>query len=148
MVVGRSFLVAGGNAPALLQAIDQPLHAVALAVGGAVEPRRPPLVHLAWDDVAAAASAQILAHPPAAVALVADQAVGAEAWSAPPDPLDGAAVRQGRQGHLVVPFAPGQDEDDRLALPLGPHVDFGAEATPAATERFCCRVPPFAPAAC
>jgi hypothetical protein len=57
-------------------------------------------------------------------------------------------VRQGRPGHLVVPFAAAQDEDDRLALPLGPHVDFGAEATPAATERLCFRGPPFAPAAC
>ncbi|MDB5059723.1 MAG: hypothetical protein JWO59_3195, partial [Chloroflexi bacterium] len=106
------------------------------------------LVDLGGNHRPDAASSQRCPHGVAAVALVADQSPRAQPWSPTSPPLDGAALRQRGQRGLVVALATGQGEDDRLALPLGPQVDFGGEPTPRAAERFGRRVPPFAPAAC
>jgi len=148
MVVGGTFLVAGGNPSALLEPVDQPFDAVALAVGGAVEARGAALVALAGDHHPNAASAQRLAHWRAAVALVAHQAPRTQPRASATSAFERAPVDQCRERHLVVPLPRGQDEDDRLALALGPDVDFGAEPTARAAERFGRGIPPFAPAAC
>jgi hypothetical protein len=56
--------------------------------------------------------------------------------------------QQLRENGGFVLLSWGQQERHQLALPFRSEVDFGAETTPAAAERFGVRVPPFAPAAC
>jgi hypothetical protein len=148
MVVGGAFLVPGGDAPTLLEPVEQALHPVALAVGLLVEARPAALVGLGRDHRPDTAPAQGCAHRLAGVALVARQAARAQPWAPAPGALDGAPARQRRQRDLVVALARSQDEDDRLAVPLGPDVDLRTDPAPGAAERFGRWVPPFAPAAC
>ncbi len=148
MVIGGSFLVAGSDAPALFEPVDQPFHPVALPVRCPVEARGGSLVLLGRNHHPDAASTERLADGLTAVALVGDQTTWPEAGATTTATLDSAPRGQGRQGYLVIAFPAGQDEDDRLALPLGPYVDFGAEPTPTPAQRFGRWVPFFAPAAC
>lgn len=148
MVVRGPFLVAGGDATTLLELVEQPLHPVPLAIRRLVEARRAPLVLLARNHRPDATPPQRGPHGGAAVPFVADQPPGTQPGSSPPGPFDRSPFRQGGQRLLVVPLSRRQDEDDRLAVALGPDVDLGAEAAPRATERFGLWVPPFAPAAC
>ena len=148
MVVGSPFLIAGGDAAALLEPIDQPLDSIAFAIGRAVEARGAAFVHLAGNHRPNPALAQRLPHRPRAVALVADQPPRPQPRAPTPGPLDRAPARQRWERHLVVALPTGQGEDDRLALALGPDVDLGAEAAPRTAQRFARGVPPFAPAAC
>lgn len=148
MVVRRAFLVASGDPAILLELVEQPFHPVPLAIRRLVEARRTPLVLLARNHRPNATPPQRCPHGVAAVPLVADQPQGAQPRSPTTGSFDRSPFRQGRQRLLVVPLPSGQDEDDRLALALGPDVDLGAEAAPRATERFGLWVPPFAPAAC
>src|SRR5438105_8227044 len=91
MVVVAALLVAGGEAAVLLAAVDEPLHAVALPIGGAVEGPRAPLGLAAGDGDADAAPSQVGADGAAGVALVADQAAG-------PHPRPAAARAAHRAG--------------------------------------------------
>jgi hypothetical protein len=148
MVVGGAFLIAGGNAPTLLELVEQPLHPITLTIRLLVESWPSALVALGGDHRPNAASAQRGADRLAAVTLVANQPPGTQPWAPTSPPLDSAPRGHRRQRDLVVALPTGQDEDDRLALPFGPDVDFGADATPRAAERFGRGVPFFAPAAC
>jgi hypothetical protein len=56
-IVDGTLFVAGCHSPGLLEAIDQPLHTVSLALGVAVEIRLPWLVGAGRDDRADATPA-------------------------------------------------------------------------------------------
>ena len=60
-VVGRALLVAGRQAPELLQAVEQALHLVAGPIRRTVEPRPTPLARLGRDHRPDAARAKVLA---------------------------------------------------------------------------------------
>src|SRR5260370_15409299 len=136
MVVGGPFFIADGDASTLLETVDEPFDPVALAVGRAVEARGAPLVYLARDHRADAPPSQRLPDRLAAVALVAHQAPWADARPTRTVTLDSSPRGQERQGHLVVPLPPRQDQDDQLAPAFGPHMDFGAEPAPTSPQGF------------
>lgn len=60
----RQFLVARGDRPVLLKAVDQPFDLVALAIGGAIEMAGPTLVGLARDNRADPPTAQLAPRQP------------------------------------------------------------------------------------
>src|ERR687895_856063 len=70
-VVDGAFLIAGGQAPELLAAIDQSLDTVARAVHGTIKRAASALVALTGDGDAHAPLAQIAADALGAVALIA-----------------------------------------------------------------------------
>src|SRR5437763_344051 len=91
-VIDAAFLVAGGDAPELLQAVDQPFGYIALAIGRLVETPPPPLVGAARNDHPDPALAQILPDVRATIALIPDHALGAEAGASVAGPLDRPAL--------------------------------------------------------
>lgn len=147
MVSDLQFVVAGGESPVLLEAVDEALDAVAFAVGLAVEAAVAPLALLAGDDGADPPLAQPAARRAAAVPLVAGHPIRAQLGPTAPRALDRAAVQQRRQCVLFVALPGGQDAGDRLAAPLGAEVDFGGEAAAGAAEGLL-PAPFLAPAAC
>ena len=142
-----ALVVASGEGAALFEPVDQALHAIALAIGGPIEGGTAALASAGRDNRPDAALAQAPPDGRAAIALVAGQALGAEPWPARAGPLDGAAVEQLGQGHLLVALPSGQDRAEWLAAAFGAQVNLRAEAALAAPERL---LAPFfrAPAAC
>src|SRR5262245_12294869 len=136
-VPGR-LLIPRGHPPVLLDPVPEPLRQVAVLVPLAVIVPRPRPVLLRRDDGLAAPGLDAVHQRLAVIALVGD------------DHLEGHAVQQGR-GLLHVGGLTGcQHERDREAQAADPAVDLGAEAAPAAAQRFGLRAAPFlrAPAAC
>jgi hypothetical protein len=128
-------LVAGGDGAVLLEAVDRAFDDVAFAVGGPIEANAATGFGLeAGNDGADPPAAQVGSDRPARIPLVADDAVGAEAGSAPADPFDDAPFQQGRDVGRLVALARRQNEADRLAAALGPQVQLGAEAAAGAAE--------------
>lgn len=147
MVGDLQFLVAGGDGPVLLEAVDQPFDPVALAVGGAVEADAAARFGLeAGDDGPNPSATQVGPDRPARVALVADDTGGPAAGSAAAGPLDAAPLQQRGDLRRLVALARGQDEADRLAAALGAEVELGREAAAGAAEGLGA-APFFAPAA-
>ena len=94
-VVDGALLVSGGDAPELLEPGEEVLHAVALAVGLAVEVALPRLVLAGGNDGADASGAQAPPSGGAAVALVTCGPTRAQARSAAPAGMaDGTAIHQ------------------------------------------------------
>ena len=127
-VVDGALLVAGGDAPELLEAVDQPLDAVACPIGLPVEARPMPLALPGRDH-------RPLARGPSGIGLVARHAPGPQAR--PPAALaaDCPRVEEVRQADAVVALAAGQMEGDGLAVALSPNMDLGREAPARAAER-------------
>src|SRR5581483_2687696 len=147
MVTDRQFLIAGRHPPVLLEAVDEALHLVPLAVGHAVEERVGRVRRPMGDEIADAAPPEIAPHRRAAVTLVSCQPVWAHPRPTRALALDGAGLQEGRQRDLLMALPAGQREDDRLASALGTEMDLGAEAATAPAEGL--RAPFFrAPAAC
>src|ERR687895_785273 len=111
-VVDGAFLIAGGQAPELLAAIDQPLDTVARAVQGTIKRAASALGALTRDGDTHAPLAQIAADALGAVALVADHPPRATPRPSPSWPADRAFLQQrldhgpylgGLTGGLVYP---------------------------------------------
>jgi hypothetical protein len=88
--------------------------------------------------------AEVAADRRAAVALVANQALGSEA--VPPAPAwapHRAALQQRGEDRVLVPLAGRQQEDEGLAAAFGAEVELGAAAAPAPVQRLRSS-PPFA----
>ena len=145
MVHLPQLVVAGGDSAKLLEAVDEPLHAVARPVGRPVKVALAGLGGPAGDDRANLPAAQALARGRATLALVAGQPAGAEAGPAGTAPPHRARVQQGGQGALLVPLPTRQGEGHRPAVALGADVDRGAAPAPAVAARVV--APPLAPAA-
>ena len=139
-------VVAGGEATVLLQAADQALDDVALAVGAPVHQAGPGLGGELRDDRGDAAAAEMIADRPAGVAAIGQQRSGSAAWPARAGTLDRTGGQQRRERGLLVALAGGQDEGDRPAAALAAQVQLAAEAAARAAERLVC-LPPLAPAA-
>jgi hypothetical protein len=148
MVVVSPFFIARCQAPKLLESVDQAFDPVTLTVDRSIKGAGAPFVGLPRDRDADAPSAQIRPDLPAAIALVADDALRSQLRATSPRPLDRPVFQQGLKRRRFMPLARGQDDRDGLAVAVGAEMDFGAEATLAPAQRFGCRVPVFAPAAC
>src|SRR5579864_3092544 len=101
MVSDRQLFVAGRHPPVLLEAVDEALYLVPLAVRHAVEERIGRVRRPMGDDITNAPAAQIAAHGPAAIAFVTRQAVGAQPRPTAAGSFDGAGLQEGRQGELL-----------------------------------------------
>jgi hypothetical protein len=148
MVGDLQFLVAGGNSPMLLEAIDEPLDAVAFPIGLAIEAHATPgLGRAPGNDGANPPTAQRRADRASRIALVASDTLRPPARPATTRSLDRTCLQQG--GHLarLVPLSRGQDGADWLAAALGAEVDFRCEAAAGTAERLIA-APFLAPAAC
>ena len=75
MIIVSAFLIPRRETPELLEAVDQPLDPVALAVDRPIVRSHTPFIRLARDRVLDPASPQVRPDLAAAVALVADDAV-------------------------------------------------------------------------
>src|SRR5215211_4245699 len=134
-IVGGTLFVAGCHSPGLLEAIDQPLDPVSLAVGVAVEIRLPWLVGAGRDDRSDASLAQAATRRWAAVALVARHLARAQTWTAAPVAANGTLIEQGFRRDLLVALTAGEHDRDGLAAAFGPQVQLGRKPTLAAPQR-------------
>jgi hypothetical protein len=148
-VVGDlQFLVAGGNGPVLLEAIDQPFDGIALAVGGAIEADAAPRFGAAaGNDGPDVAAAQVGSLRSPRLTLVAGDPIRPHPGPTAAWALDRAGLQQGRHLAGLVALARSQDGADRLAAPLGAEVDFRRKPATGAAERLIA-APFLAPAAC
>jgi hypothetical protein len=132
MIVLGSLFIAGGNAPKLLEPIDQPLHLIAQSVDGTIKRSRAVFTALARDGAANPVLPQVLAVRQTTVPLIPDQPVRASFGPPGSWPLNRALLQQGHQQRSLMPLSRRQEPREGLALALGPQMDFGAEAALAA----------------
>ena len=145
-IVDGALLVARGNPPELLQAVEQALDTVARPIRRAVKAGPAALVGLARDHRADAAPAQMRPCRLARKSLVARHPPGPQARAPAALATDSPRVKQGGKRDAVVALAARQMEGDGLAVSLGADVDLGREAPARAAERLTV-LPPLAPAA-
>ncbi len=147
-MVGCPLFVARRETPPLLEPVNQPLHPVAFTVDRPVEGSGAPLVALARNGDADAASSQIRPDLPAAVALVTYNPLGPQPWTPRTGSCNRPLLHQPLKRHRLVALARRQHKGDRLSVALTAKMDFGAESPFAAAECLGFWVPFFAPAAC
>jgi hypothetical protein len=131
-IVDGPLLIAGGNAPELLEAVDESLDDVPPSVGGLVEPH-PSLAFLARDHDPDPPSMQIPPDPAPTVALVPGNPIGSHTRLSS-SPLDRSLLHQRLDHGLLVALSSGDQQYHRLAVPLGPDVDLGPEASLAPSQ--------------
>src|SRR5947209_9831856 len=131
-VVDRAFLVAGRDAPELLQTVDQPLYDIPLAIGSLIEPDAP-FSFLPSNHDANPSATQLPPDLPAAVALVSRYPIRSRPWPSSPS-LDCPALHQGLEHDLLMALSGGQQQDHRLARPFSPDMDLGAKASLASSQ--------------
>jgi hypothetical protein len=148
MVVVCPFLIPRCQPPELLEAVDQALDPVALAIQRPIEGARAALVDLARDRHADAAPPKIRPDLPAAIALITDDTPRPQPGPTSSHPLDGTLFHQLLKHRRFMALARRQHDGYRLAVAVGAEVDLGAEAALAAPQGFRRWVPFFAPAAC
>src|SRR6185437_13544928 len=129
-------IVAGGDAAAILEAIDEALNAVSQGVERAVDRVLHTAVLFGWDFGGSTPRADIVADRVAVVAAIGEQHVR----------VDVMLGHQIEIGGAVVGLPGRQKETDRKTLSVGPKVDLGREAA-ARTAKSLVLSPPFAPAA-
>jgi hypothetical protein len=148
MVGDLQFLVAGGNSPMLLEAIDEPRDAVAFPVGLAIDAHATPGLGRAPGNAGAnPPAAQRWADRASRIALVAGDTLRPLAGPATTRSLDRTRLQQGGHVARLVPRSRSQDGADWLAAALGAEVDFRREAAAGTAERLIA-APFLAPAAC
>jgi hypothetical protein len=136
MIVDSTLLITGGQAPVLLQPVDQPFHSFPGAVDGPIKGAFPALVALPWDGDADTMLPAIVPDRATAIALVAHDAVGTAFGPPAPRPLDGSLAHQLGKDRRLMSMARRQDECHELAVAFGTDVDFGTEATLTPAKRF------------
>ena len=93
---------------------------MAKTVPRAIERPGTTFVPLARDGDSDAVLAGIAPNPPAAVALVPNDAVWTALGTAWPPPLDGTSGEELLEDYRLVPRSWGEDEGHERATPLGP----------------------------
>jgi hypothetical protein len=146
--VGGAFLVARRETSKRLTAVDQALDAVAETGQRALERPGTTFVPLARDGDPDAMLAGLAPNPPAAVALVPNDAVWTALGTTWSPPLDGPGLQERLADRRLVPRPRGDAHGHHWAIPFGAQVDLGAEPAPAAAEGLGLWGPFLAPAAC
>lgn len=132
-IASGELVVAGGNASELLQTVNETLHPIAFAVNLPIERAGAGLVGSTRDGVANTATTQEAAHGRKTVPLVADDPLGPFPWPSATRSLDRALAEQLLKDGDLMTLATCQHECDRLALAVGPEMEFGTQAAPRAT---------------
>jgi hypothetical protein len=127
----RALLIACGQRPELLVAVDQPLSSVAAAVDGAIKWARATVMVFPRDGEPDLVPSEILAALPAAVSFVPHDAMRSPLGPTRPDPLDGATRHELVKHARFMSLARGQEERHELATTLRAHMHCGAESAPA-----------------
>jgi hypothetical protein len=128
-VVNGAFLIPSGNAPELLQPIDQPLHNVPLPIASLVKVPSSPLPLLASDHRSDTSLAQVPPNLPTAIPPIPDYSFGSDAWFPLPHPLDRPRLHQRLEDGLLMPLPRRDQQGDRLPSTFCSQVDFGTEAS-------------------
>jgi hypothetical protein len=131
MVVRGTLLIACGQAPKLLTPIHEPLDALTQAVDGTIERPLVAFIRLARDRDSDAMLAGILPNVPAAVPLIVHHTMGSTRGAAWSTPFDGTGLHELCEDHRLMSLSRGENKGHQLAVPFGPQVDCGTEATPA-----------------
>lgn len=139
-------VVSGREATVLLEAADQSLDDISLAIGAPIHHPGPGLGPELRDDRRNAATAEMIANPGARVAAVTEQRPWPHAWSPWSEAPDRSAAHQVFERGLLMAFAGSELEGDRPSTALAPKVELAAEAATRPPERLVL-LPPFAPAA-
>jgi len=127
-IVGSALFIARRDASELLQSIDQPLNAVAVAIPLPVKGAAAPLVHFVRNRHADATPPEIPANLPATVAFIGDDPLGSDTWAPAAAALDRSLLHHLREDDCLVPLAGGDHERQRFAATFRPQMDFRAEA--------------------
>jgi hypothetical protein len=128
----RTLLIARGEAPKLLAAIDEPLNLVALTVQGSIEWSCTAFVNLAGDGDPDPMLAGILPDLPAAVPFIPYDPARSMSGAATAEPLHRPARHQLREDHGFMALAGGSHQGEQLAMALSAEVDLRAKAALAA----------------
>jgi hypothetical protein len=134
--VAGEFVVACGDAPEVLEFVEEALDEVSLAVEGEIDGTHDLDVALRGDVGGGAAGGEEVDDGPRAVAAVGDGLA-----------RRGQAVDQRWQRGLIGGLAGRQDQPDGQAIAIDDRVDFGAQSS-ARTADGVIRAPFFPPAAC
>jgi hypothetical protein len=125
-IVDCSLLVPGGQAPKLLQPVDQPLHQVTLLVERPIKRSLPTLIDFARDGGPDPMLAGILSDGPAAVALVSYHPVRPQSGSALGSFHCTLGHQLGEHGSLMaLPWS--QHQSDQFTPTFGTQMYLGAE---------------------
>ena|SRR5437868_12074593 len=135
MIVGRTLLITGGQAPVLLQPVDQPFHPFSGAVDGPVKGALLARVALPRDGDPDTLLPARVPDRSTALALVAHDAVGTALGPSAPRPLDGSLSPQLGKDRGLMAMARRQDERHARAVAFGTDVDCGTEAAWTPAER-------------
>lgn len=125
MVVGGALLVAGGNATVLLEAVDEPLDAVSLAVTRAVKGSASSFRTQARDRHPNPTAMKVGSTIPAGVALVADDTIGPNPGPASSWAFDGSLLHERGEVDGFVAMAGPDDRNHGPAVALCSEVDLG-----------------------
>jgi hypothetical protein len=132
MVVGSPFFIPGRNPPTLFEPINQPLDLAPQPIQGPIKRPRPLLIAFPGNGGADAMPPQVLPDSPTAIALVADESLGAPPGATWATTFDRTLFHQGDKRGGLMPLAWGEQPGQGLAIALGPQMDFGTETTLAA----------------
>jgi hypothetical protein len=128
LVVGAPFFIAGGEAPELFQAVDEPFDFMALPIQGAIKGACSTLTAFTGNRDADPMAPQVLPDRPTAVGLIAHQAVRAALGPAAARSLDRPRLQQGHHQGCLMALTSRQQQCHRLSVALGAQMNLGAEA--------------------
>src|SRR5215212_2151456 len=129
MIVDGAFLVAGCDAALLLEAVDQALDAVALAINGPIKAGVAALIVFCRDDRGDAPAPDPAARGLTGIGFVARHPERAQPRPAPSRAADRPLIEQPLQGGLLVALAAGQHGGERFAPAFGTQVQLGRKAS-------------------
>jgi hypothetical protein len=124
IVVG-ALLIASGDAPGLLEAVDQPLDLVAQPIGFPVKVGLARLVLPGRDHRPDVALTQAGTGGRAAVAFVSGRCARAQRGAAASRTADRPLIEHRFEGDLLISLAAGQHHGDRPPVALGAQVQLG-----------------------
>ena len=134
--VSCELVIAGGDAPEVLEFVEEALDEVALAVELGIDRAANPYVALGWDMGPSAAGLDDLDDGTGGVSAVGDHVA-----------RQTEAIEQLRGGGLVGRLAGGEHEADREAACVDDDMDLGAQSSTRTADGVI-RAPLFPPAAC
>jgi hypothetical protein len=132
MIVDGALLVAGGDAPELLEAVDGALNLVALTIDRLI--KRAFATHVAFfgDSEADTSTAEQVTHRRATVPLVTDDAPWTQPWASPSGSFDGSCGEQQINELGFVALAGREHERQQASMAVCAQMDLGAEPALAA----------------
>jgi hypothetical protein len=132
MIVLGSLLIARGDPPTLFETINQAFHGIAQSVEDPIKGSCSCITAFVGDGEPDPMSPQVLSDGPTAIALIPDQSGRAVFWAPGARSFDRPVFHEGHKDSRFMALAGGQEKGHGLPIPLGPQMDFRAEAPLAA----------------